>query len=332
MIGAMWFGGLPKKWFGRATSSTIIEWSAALISARLLIKCGACVDVIREFDPWGDPLCTCPKKYGFNSYTGCAYRCVYCYITSYIPRAFECRVKKNLIARVKRDLRQMDTRRVISMSNSSDPYPPIEAKLKLTRACLELFLGEGCRVQVITKSGLVTRDVDLLSWLPSVVSFTITTLKRDLGRKLEPRAPPPERRLTAMRKLSDAGVPVSLRLDPIIPGLNDTEIEQIVKAADANGAKHVTSSTFKPRPDSWHRVRRVFPKATVKLAPLYFERGKQHHNSWYLPRELRLDLMGQVKRACDENGLTFASCREGLRELTTGASCDGSHLILRSSS
>lgn len=283
--------------------------------------------MIREFDPWGNPLCTCPKKYGFNPYTGCSYRCVYCYITSYIPRAFECRVKKNLITRVKRDLKRVDKRRVISMSNSSDPYPPIEANLKLTRACLELFLEEGCRVQVITKSALVTRDVDLLPQLPSVVSFTLTTLKRDLCRKLEPRAPLPERRLRAMRKLSDAGVPVSLRLDPIIPGLNDTEIEQIVKAAAATGAKHVTSSTFKPRPDSWHRARRVFLEAITKLAPLYFERGKRHHNSWYLPRELRLELMRQVKKACDENGLTFASCREGLRELTTSASCDGSHLI-----
>ena len=248
-----------------------------------------------------------------------------------MPRAFECRIKKNLLKRAARDLKRVDKCRVISMSNSSDPYPPMEAKFKLTRACLELFLREGCQVQVITKSDLVTRDIDLLSKMRCMVSFTITTLKRNLSQKLEPRAPPPERRLKAMKKLSSAGVPVSLRLDPIIPGLNDTEIEQIVKAA-ATSAKHVTSSTFKPRPDSWHRVRRVFPEATAKLAPLYFEHGERHHNSWYLPRELRLELMKRVKKACDENGLTFASCREGLRKLTTGASCDGSHLISRKSS
>lgn len=287
------------------------------------------VDVIREFDPWGDPLCTCPKKYGFNPYTGCLHRCIYCYITSYIPRAFDCRVKKNLIVRVERDLKRADKRRVISMSNSSDPYPPMEAKLKLTRACLKLFTREGCQVQVITKSDLVARDVDLLSRMRCVVSFTITTLDRNLSRKLEPRAPAPERRLKAMRKLSSAGVPVSLRLDPVIPGLNDTEIERIVKAAAATGAKHVTSSTFKPRPDSWHRVQRVFPEATAKLAPLYFKHGERHHNSRYLPRELRLELMKQVEKACAAHGLTFASCREGLQELTTGASCDGSHLISR---
>ena len=146
------------------------------------------MDVIRDFDPWHDPLCTCPKKYGFNPYTGCFYRCVYCYVTSYVPRAFECRIKKNLLKRITRDLKRVDRYRVISMSNSSDPYPPMEAKLKLTRACLELFLREGCQVQVITKSDLVTRDIDLLSKIRCVVSFTITTLKRNLSRKLEPRA------------------------------------------------------------------------------------------------------------------------------------------------
>jgi len=254
------------------------------------------------------------------------------FASSYIPNFYNCRPKKNLVTRIEHDLKRIDKRRVISMSNSSDPYPPMDAKLELTRACLKLFTREGCRVQVITKSDLVTRDIDLFLQLPSVVSFTITTLKRDLSRKLEPLAPPPERRLDAMRKLSSAGVPVSLRLDPIIPGLNDAEIERTVKAAAASGAKHVTSSTFKPRPDSWRRIQQVFPEVSAKLAPLYFEYGERHHNSRYLPSELRLKLMMKVKNACDENGLTFASCREGLQRIATGPSCDGSHLISRNSS
>ena len=135
-----------------------------------------------------------------------------------------------------------------------------------------------------------------------------------------------------MKKLSGAGVPVSLRFDPIIPGLNDAETERIVKGVATAGVKHITSSTFKPRPDSWRRFQRVFPEAAAKLAPLYFERGGRHHNSCYLPQRIRLELMKRVRKACDARGLTFASCREGLRELTTGASCDGSHLILSSPS
>jgi DNA repair photolyase len=238
-------------------------------------------------------------------------------------------VKKNLIARVERDLKQADKNLLISMSNSSDPYPPMEAKLKLTRSCLELFLRENRRVQIITKSDLVTRDTDLLQKMSCVVSFTVTTLNRALSRKLEPGASSPERRLRAMKKLSDAGIPTSLRLDPIIPNLNDAEVEKIVETAAAHGASHITSSTFKPRPDSWRRVEKIFPEIAAELEPLYFKQGKQHHNSWYLPRELRVKLMKAVREACDRNHVTFASCREGLQELTTGASCDGSHLMLK---
>lgn len=285
------------------------------------------MDVIRKFDPWGDPLCTCPKKLGFNPYTGCDHRCIYCYVSSYVPRAFECRGKKNLIARVERDLKRIDKSLVISMSNSSDPYPPMEAKLKLTRACLELFSHEDCRVQIITKSNLVARDADLLSKMRCVASFTITTLNRSVSRVLEPRAPSPEKRLGAMKELSGAGVPTSLRLDPIIPSLNDAEIKEIVETAAAHGASHVTSSTFKPRPDSWRRLERAFPEIATELAPLYFEQGKRHHNSRYLPRKIRFQLMKAVRNACSRNNVTFASCREGLQELSTGESCDGSHLI-----
>lgn len=288
------------------------------------------MDVIREFDPWGDPLCTCPKKYSFSPYTGCDHRCLYCYITSYIPRAFECRPKEELIKRVKRDLRRINKRRTISMTNSSDPYPPMEAKLKLTRSCLELFAREGCRVLVITKSDLVAGDVDLLVQMPAAVSVTITTLDEKLSQRLEPNAPSPKRRLNAIRGLVNHGVPVAIRLDPIIPFLNDSELEDIIRAAASRGVKHVTSSTFKPRFDGWRRIQNAFPEAATHMESLYFSQGKRHRRSWYLPRKLRLELMNRVKAACDKYGLTFATCREGMPELTSGASCDGSHLATTS--
>ena len=284
------------------------------------------MDVIREFDPWKDPLCTCPAKYGFSPYTGCQHGCIYCFASSYIPDFYTCRPKENLLARVERDISKIDKRRAISMSNSSDPYPPMEAELMLTRECLELFARKNCKLLVITKSDLVMRDADLLSRMRAAVSVTITTLNKELSEKLEPGAPNPERRLIAIRKLTESGVPVSLRLDPIIPFLNEDEIDPIVKAAASCGVKQVTSSTFKPRPDGWRRMQMVFPEQATKMAPLYFEQGKKHHNSWYLPKGLRLELMKRVREACDREGLSFASCREGLRELTTAKTCDGSHL------
>jgi DNA repair photolyase len=212
------------------------------------------------------------------------------------------------------------------MSNSSDPYPTIEVKLGLTRSCLELFARKGCRVLVITKSDLVARDADLLAQMPAAVSVTITTLDEKLSRRLEPNAPSPWRRLNAVGKLVDRGVPVAIRLDPIIPFLNDNGVEDIIEAAVSQGVRHITSSTFKPRFDSWRRIQGAFPNVAARLAPLYFDQGERHHRSWYLPRKLRLELMGRVRAACDKHGLTFATCREGMLELTTGATCDGSHL------
>jgi len=287
------------------------------------------VDVIREFDPWKDPLCTCPSKLSFNPYTGCDHRCIYCYITSFIPRAFKCRPKDDLIKRVERDLRRLERGRIISMSNSSDPYPPMEAELGLTRKCLELFAREGCRVLIITKSDLVKRDIDILSKMPAAVSMTITTLNEELSRRLEPGAPRPRKRMDAVRKLVASKVPVTIRFDPVIPFLNDDQVEDIIETAASCGVKQVTSSTFKPRPDGWQRIKKAFPEAAARMAPLYFEQGECHHRSWYLPRGMRLELMARVKKACDENGLAFASCREGLPELTTSTTCDGSHLATR---
>ncbi|MFN4133013.1 MAG: radical SAM protein [Candidatus Hadarchaeales archaeon] len=285
------------------------------------------LDVIRLFDPWNDPLCSCPKKYGFNPYTGCPHACIYCYITSYVPRGFECRPKKDLVERVKRDLEIIGKAPFISMSNSSDPYPPIEKKLELTKKSLEIFVQKKVRLQVITKSDLVVRDAALLKLLPTVVSFTITSLRREITRKLEPGAPPPAKRIAAMKTLGEIGIPVTLRLDPIIPGVNDDEISEVIEAAAEAGAKHVTSSTFKPRPDSWRRFSLAFRDVAEKLSPLYFQAGEKHHNSWYLPRTLRLKLMEKVAESCRKNQMTFACCRESFVNLNTGGSCDGSHLL-----
>ncbi|MEM2865649.1 MAG: radical SAM protein [Candidatus Hadarchaeales archaeon] len=283
------------------------------------------MELLRDFDPWRDPLCTCPPKLSLNPYTGCPHACLYCYITSYIPRGFECRPKKDLLRRLEREVEKLTGRPLISMCNSSDPYPPAERELLLTRECLERLVGRA-RVLVVTKSDLVVRDLDLLSRLPCAVSVTLTTLRPGLARRLEPGAPPPERRLKALRELSDAGVPVSVRLDPVIPGLNEEEIESLVEAAASSGAKHLTSSTFKPRGDSWERMRRGFPGLFPRLRELYLG-GERRKRSLYLPGEMRRELMERVREACLSLGLTFSTCREGFPELHTSESCDGSHLI-----
>lgn len=281
--------------------------------------------LIKPFDPWRGKLCSCPPKYSLNPYTGCAHSCVYCYASSYIPHFFRCRPKRDLLARVARDVLRLPSGALLSLCNTSDPYPPMERELGLTRSCLDMFQRCGFRVLVITKSDLVVRDADILAKMPSAVSITVTTLR--LWQKLEPGAPPPERRLSALKALSSQGIPTSLRLDPIFPYLTEGETEEIVAAARESGARHITSSTFKPRPDSWKRLAAVFPEAASQLYELYFLYGEKEGNSWYLPRSLRRELMLRVREACHRLGLSFSSCREGFPELNTAPSCDGSHVI-----
>jgi DNA repair photolyase len=126
------------------------------------------------------------------------------------------------------------------MSGVTDPYQPVERKLGITRRCLEVLEECGHPVAVITKSRLVTRDVDLLGSLAARdaahATISITTLDRRLQRTLEPRASPPEHRLEAIRLLSEAGVPVAVNVAPIIPGLTEHEIPAILEAAADAGA------------------------------------------------------------------------------------------------
>lgn len=280
---------------------------------------------IRPFDPWRSELCTCPSKYSLNPYTGCAHGCLYCYASSYIKNFFHCRVKSRLIESVKRQIKKIPPDSLISLSNTSDPYPPVERSLMITRECLKIFQSSAVRVLIITKSDIVLRDIDLLKEMKSAVTMTITTLKH--YRRLEPGAPSPFMRLKALESLSKDGVPTGLRLDPVIPGINDEEIEDILKFARECGVKHVTASTFKPRWDSWQRISRAFPEISRNLENLYFKRGVKLSNSWYLPESLRKDLIFKIKQMCSSFSLTFSSCREGFPELNTASSCDGSHLI-----
>jgi len=214
---------------------------------------------------------------------------------------------------------------LVAMSNSSDPYPPLEKDLRWSRLCLQCLGERGVRVQVVTKSDLVVRDADLLESMSAMVSMTVTTLDESLARRLEPGAPAPKKRLWAMGHLSGRKIPVAARIDPLIPGINDAEIEELVLAAAAAGARHITSSTYKARPDSQRRLRLAFPEEAQALKSLFAE-GSRAAGSLYLPLGMRRELLERVRREAMRQGITFSCCREGLDE-GTEPSCDGSHLV-----
>ncbi len=280
--------------------------------------------LLRKFDPWNCPLCTCPGKLSLNPYTGCVHGCLYCYASSYIPRFSECRPKPGLLKNLRREVHCVEPGTLVSMSNSSDPYPPMERNLQLTRECIKILRERGMRLQLVTKSDIISRDAEILEAMDCVVSITITTLCDELANLLEPGAPMPERRLETIRLLRGRGIPVSARLDPIIPGINEPEIEELVSSVCNAGALHITTSTYKARPDSWKRLKDAFPEESEALGAM-FEKGSRICGSRYLPEQVRFALMQKIKEAATKNGATFSTCREGFSK-DPGVCCDGSHL------
>ncbi len=281
--------------------------------------------ILRPFDPWKSPLCTCPPKLSLNPYTGCPHGCLYCYASSYIPFFQKCRPKADILRRLGKDAAKIRPGTLVAMSNSSDPYPPMEKDLELSRRCLEILRKWHLKVQVVTKSDLVIRDVDLLSNMKATVAITVTTLNESLCKKLEPGAISPRRRIDAIARLSECKVPVSVRIDPIIPGINDSEIKDLVLATCQAGAMHITSSSYKARQDSLRKICSVFPIEGEGLKAM-FDRGCQEGGYMYLPQDIRRKLMNAVKENALHENVTFSSCREEFGQLK-GINCDGSHLL-----
>jgi len=210
------------------------------------------------------------------------------------------------------------------MSNSSDPYPQLEQKLGLTRKCLQILKTSNCKLQIITKSDLVTRDIDLLQAIPCVVSVTVLTLDDSLSKKLEPGAPVSSKRLAAIKKLVDANIPTTVRIDPVIPFLND-DMSSLVEIVADLGILHVTCSTYKIKLDNWKRFIAVFPDVAQKLKPHYFNDGERILGSTYLSKTFRFNLMKHAKQLAEQYGLSFGCCRENFN--LNSAICDGSWVV-----
>jgi DNA repair photolyase len=269
-------------------------------------------------------MCTCPRKITLNPYSGCDHGCLYCYASSYVPNFSGCRPKKDQLIALEREAAKLKGE-IVSISNSSDPYPRMEANVGWTRRCLEILSESNCRIQIITKSNIVTRDDDLLGKIPSSVALTITTDDDQLAKILEPYAPSPSQRLRAAQDLIDKGIPVTVRVDPIIPFVNEDPKRLIAAFADI-GVKHVTCSTYKPKPDNWRRLSQALPEVAEKLKPLYFQQGERVGGNTLLPKDLRLRMLSSVRELALAGGIRFGVCREGLPQLNT-APCDGSWLI-----
>jgi len=190
-----------------------------------------------------------------NPYRGCEHGCIYCYARpthEYLGFSagldFESKimVKQNAPELLRRELSSPKWQpQILVMSGVTDCYQPVEARLKLTRRCLEVLAEFRNPVAIITKNFLVTRDIDVLMELAkhhcASVCLSITTLDNELRKVMEPRTSPPPARFAAIRKLAEANIPVSVNIAPIIPGLTDHEMPTLLRAAHEAGA---TSAGF----------------------------------------------------------------------------------------
>ena len=195
-----------------------------------------------------------PFEQSINPYRGCEHGCIYCFARpthAYLGLSpgldFESRIlfKPDAARLLERELRRASYKcRVIAMGTNTDPYQPTEKSLRITRSILEILSAFNHPVGIVTKSSLVLRDLDILSSMAdrglAQVCVSVTTLDRTLANKLEPRAATPGRRIETIRALAAAGVPTGVMAAPMIPGLNDQELEAIMSAARQAGAQQAS--------------------------------------------------------------------------------------------
>ena len=186
-----------------------------------------------------------------NPYRGCEHGCVYCFARpthAYLGLSAGLDFESKLFAKpdahllLERELSASSyAPRTIAIGTNTDPYQPIEKKYEIMRRILEVLERAGHPVGIVTKSALVTRDIDILSRMAKrnlvKVAISVTTLDPKLARTMEPRAATPMRRLEALRQLSEAGIPAAVMVAPIIPAINDADIERILDAAAMAGVE-----------------------------------------------------------------------------------------------
>jgi len=263
-----------------------------------------------------------------NPYRGCEHGCIYCYARpthAWLGLSpgldFETQIfhKPDAPRLLREELSHPNyVCSTIVLGSATDAYQPFERKERLTRALLEVALETGHPLSVVTKSSLVVRDIDLWAELAgrnlAHIGISLTTLDGQLARQLEPRASAPQARLDAMQKLSAANIPVSVFVSPVIPGLNDHEIENLLAAARSQGAEsacytllrlpHEVAGLFREWLE-WHAPE----KAARIMSVLYDLRGGRANDARFGSRMKGLghfaDLIRQrFELACRRHGLS----------------------------
>ena len=252
-----------------------------------------------------------PFRYTINAYRGCSHACTYCfarptheYLGLDVGRDFERRivVKVNAVERLRAELRAPTwSGDHIAMGTNTDPYQHAEGKYHLTRGIVEVLAEAGNPFSILTKSTLVLRDLEVLAEAARRtslhLSFSIGTLDREVWRATEPGTPPPDKRVAAVRRLSDAGIPCGVLVAPILPGLSDgdEQVREVARACLEAGAVSVTPIALHLRPGVRPHFMDWLEATHPDLVPVY--RTRFGHRS-YQPKvdQARLAaLVGEVE-------------------------------------
>ena len=256
-----------------------------------------------------------PFQWTINPYRGCEFGCKYCY-ARYTHEFMEMDVNdfedkiyaKSAAAHLlRRELGRIDRKESIALGTATDPYQPAERRFERTRAILEVFARErGRHLGLITKSDLVVRDVELLCEIARAnvlhVNITITTVDEKLARLLEPRAPRPDLRLDAVRRLSEAGLVVGVFPNPVMPLITDseTQLARVAKGARDAGAQYFGGGPLFLMPSAQKVFLPFLDQHFPALAPHYRE---QYRKSAYLGNGYKQMLRARVQKVRDRYGL-----------------------------
>jgi len=306
------------------------------------------------------PAATGMGFWSINPYVGCAFGCAYCYardthrytleragevgrqVAESLPPwlAFERRVlvKEQAGARVREALRSPRSPSAgesLVIGSATDPYQPAERRFRITRSVLEaLEPVQGLSIVLITKSPLVTRDIPLLRQLAErnavQVHVSLITVDRELARTLEPRAPTPESRLRAVRRLVEAGLEVSVNCMPVLPGITDApaQLEALVQAVAATGVQSLGACALRLRSAS---RRRYLPVVREQFPALVASYEKTYRDSAYSSDSYRTGLEQYMANLCERYGLrTRGYRRDGDKDSMPGSNGDNKEEIVNS--
>jgi DNA repair photolyase len=232
-----------------------------------------------------NPVRGMPFKWSLNPYMGCVHQCTFCYVRHFEHRAdrpsddrygTSIRVKSNVAEVLRAELARASwSRELVVIGAATDPYQPLEARFRLTRACIVELSAAWTPFSIITRGPLAVRDVDVLAEAAErvdvSVTFSIPTLDPEVWRKTEPGTAPPPSRLEAVRRLSDAGIDVGIGMAPILPGISDRpeQLAEVVRAAREAEARGIWANVLFLRPGTREHFLEALARDWPEQVPLY---------------------------------------------------------------